>query len=66
MAFLCSLPRPTLTHEVAPTNWLKVNGEQFGSFYPQATHCGAVEATRTPSVVVQAIGRTYDSFPYRR
>ncbi len=46
-----------LTHEVALTNWLKVNGSLFGNFYPQPTACGADQPGRTPSVVVQAIGR---------
>ena len=55
-----------LTHEVALSHWLKANGSQFAGFYPAATTCGAAEATRTPSVVVQAISRPYDNFPYRR
>ena len=54
-----------LTHEFALAAWLKANGSRFAGFYPAATQCGAAEASRTPSVVVQAIGRPYDSFPYR-
>ena len=55
-----------LTHEVALSHWLKANSSRFADFYPPATNCGAAEATRTPSVVVQAISRPYDNFPYRR
>lgn len=55
-----------LTHEVSLMNWLKINGKSYTNFYTVATGCGVAEAIRTPSVVVQAISRTNDSFPYRR
>lgn len=58
-----------LTYEVALAKWLKANAAEFGSFYPQANCCGAAAPSRTPSVVVQGIGRPTDrpSFdPYRR
>jgi hypothetical protein len=46
-----------LSHEVALSAWLTANAASFAGFYPQATCCGAGQPTRTPSVVVQAIGR---------
>ncbi|MGI4864623.1 MAG: hypothetical protein ACRYFZ_11935 [Janthinobacterium lividum] len=59
-----------LTHEVALTAWLKANAASFIGFYPQATTCGATQAGRTPSVVVQGIRRPDDRpsspIPYGR
>lgn len=55
-----------LTYEVALAKWLRANGAEFGSFYPQPSCCGATTPGRTPSVVVQGIRRADDSFPYRR
>jgi hypothetical protein len=59
-----------LSYEVALDKWLKANGAEFGSFYPPATSCGAAQASRTPSVVVQAIrrpdDRPFNSIPYGR
>jgi hypothetical protein len=46
-----------LSYEVALAKWLKANGPEFGSFYPQASCCGATTPSRTPSVVVQGIRR---------
>jgi hypothetical protein len=59
-----------LSYEVDLAKWLRANGQEFGSFYPQATACcGGQPAGRTPSVVVQGIRRPDDQpdlFPYRR
>jgi hypothetical protein len=59
-----------LSYEVELTKWLRANGAEFGSFYPPATSCGPGQASRTPSVVVQAIRRPDDrpsnSIPYGR
>ncbi|MFD1874276.1 hypothetical protein [Hymenobacter bucti] len=58
-----------LTYEVALSKWLRANGAEFGSFYPQANCYDAPAAGRAPSVVVQGIRRPDDrpSFdPYRR
>jgi len=59
-----------LTHEVALTAWLTAHAARFAGFYPPATCCGAGQPTRTPSVVVQPIGRPQErpgnSIPYGR
>ncbi len=58
-----------LSHEVTLRAWLHVNGHLFSGFYPQATACGRVETSSTPSVVVQAIRRPDDepgSYPHYR
>lgn len=58
-----------LSHEAALAKWLKANAAEFDGFYPQASCCGATQPSRTPSVVVQGIGRPTDRpgfDPYRR
>lgn len=58
-----------LSHEVALAKWLKANSAEFGSFYPQASCCGVSAPSRTPSVVVQGVGRPNNAQgfdPYRR
>jgi hypothetical protein len=55
-----------LTYEVALAKWLRANAAEFGSFYPQATCCGAAAPSRTPSVVVQGIRRPDNTLPFPR
>jgi hypothetical protein len=58
-----------LTYEIALAKWLRANGAEFGSFYPQASCCGATAPGHTPSIVVQGIRWPHDkpSFhPYHR
>lgn len=53
-----------LTYEVDLAKWLRANGAEFGSFYPQATACcGGAAPSRTPSVVVQGIRRPEENHP---
>lgn len=58
-----------LSYEVALAKWLKANAAEFDGYYPQASCCGTIAPSRTPSVVVQGIGRPNDRpgfDPYRR
>lgn len=55
-----------LSFEAELATWLRVNAGSFTGFYPAPACCGTTPAGRTPSVVVQAIRRPDEPFPYRR